>query len=1115
MSVIQTKFQSPEVRVVEASAGSGKTYTLAKRYIQLILNPALPLEQIPLRNILAITFTNKASIEMKARILEFLKKIALKKLSSSEEEELLLSMGTDLDKASVKAFAIMEDLIRHYNFFQVQTIDKFINALLSGCAFKIGLTANFRIKTNTQEYLEHSLDELIDKASGDKRILKIFNDFLHHYLYLENRSGWFPKKDMLLIISDLFKQYNYYGCLFAESPFHSEDLIKKKKKILEEFKKLKENLPEKTEKRFVQSLDEFLKKHTQGFDVDSLSDYFNREEFPLRKGGELPRSVEKQWQNIRHDLKELVLEESHSLFNPYISIFHFVREEFLRLCAKDDCLFLEELNKKAGLLFEEDYMTVEELYYRLATRFHHYLVDEFQDTSRLQWLNLEKMVEEALSTGGTLFYVGDRKQAIYSFRGGDVELFDEIKERFQAFNVQKDFLTKNWRSQKAIVEFNNAIFSWENLSRFIQVKENFEIEKNKRKVCVKFTPEDLEEIKQAFQTAQQSFRPENSQGYVKIEYIDGDKKENRGEIIREKVVSLIQELKSRFALKDIAILARSNSEIEELTTWLLEEGILVESERTSNVKENPLVKELILFLKFLHSPIDNLAFSQFIVGDIFTRASGLKKEDMHQFLFSLRERLHQEKDFYTYTEFRRVYPEIWNQSIDEFFRNVGLYPLYELVVSIYHRFTILPNFSSSQGFLMHFLELIKSQEEDHAEIGSFLDYFESLEGEKLYVPVTESDAIKILTIHKSKGLEFPVVILPFLGMEIQVGSQSPDHPQAYILNREGDAMRLLRLKTKYLGFSEELYALYAKEYKKTFLSELNTTYVALTRPQRELYAFIPKKIKNASNLIQFLIPEQEFERGEKRTYDHLKGKKEAEKENQISTRSARALSPCGPPLAGSHRNSCPTDDGAGLSGPAGGGIGISEEKFRCENILAIPPAAYYDWINYLKEEFLDYEALRNRPSRLQGQILHFILSCIKNLKDHPVEDYLQKAEKEIGFVFPQISALDDYLRQIKQLVRKKELKPFFYIDEGEVFTEQEIINKQGHTKRLDRLIVKKDEIWIVDYKAALDPQGAYEEQVQEYMNLITELHPRHEVKGFLVYLDDLGIQEISMKAIHV
>jgi len=288
-SVKQTKtFQFPEVRVVEASAGSGKTYALAKRYIQLLLNPALHLEQIPMRNILAITFTNKASFEMKARILEFLKATALRRLSKAQQEDILAPIGVSPQAASKKAFNIMEGLIRNYNFFQVQTIDKFINALLSGCAFKVGLTANFKIKTNADEYLQYSLDELIDLAAHHKDIRQSFAHFLHNYLYLENRTGWFPKQDMLSIISALFSQHNTYGLRFKRGPFSSQDVLKKKKLILSQIKELGQNLPEATDKRFVKSLENFLKKHTEGFDIDSISDYFAREFIPVRKGHEYP-----------------------------------------------------------------------------------------------------------------------------------------------------------------------------------------------------------------------------------------------------------------------------------------------------------------------------------------------------------------------------------------------------------------------------------------------------------------------------------------------------------------------------------------------------------------------------------------------------------------------------------------------------------------------------------------------------------------------------------------------------------------------------------------------------------------------------------------------------------
>jgi ATP-dependent exoDNAse (exonuclease V) beta subunit len=223
-------FASPEVRVVEASAGSGKTFALAKRYVQLlILSSSSP---AGLRSILAITFTNKAAVEMKARILDFLKKIALSKLSDVEKKEIILPLNLTEHEASARAYAVMEGLIRNYNFFQVQTIDSFINALLCGCSFKINLSANFNIKRNSREYLSGALDRLIDLAVTDKTIYDSFHQFLHQYLFIENRSGWFPKKDLLKILAALFSQSNFYSLDFLNSPVQSLDLILAKKEIL-------------------------------------------------------------------------------------------------------------------------------------------------------------------------------------------------------------------------------------------------------------------------------------------------------------------------------------------------------------------------------------------------------------------------------------------------------------------------------------------------------------------------------------------------------------------------------------------------------------------------------------------------------------------------------------------------------------------------------------------------------------------------------------------------------------------------------------------------------------------------------------------------------------------
>ena len=1050
-------FLSPEVRVVEASAGSGKTSALAKRYVQLLLNPKLPLEHIPIRNILAVTFTNKATLEMKSRILEILKRLAVRKLSQQQIEDILGPIGVDPKTASAKAYNIMEAIIRQYNFFQVNTIDEFINALLSGCAFKIGLTANFKIKTNYAEYLERSLDELIDQSAKDRGLTKLFANFIHHYLYLENRTGWFPKEDMLDIIQHLFSHYNRYGLPFKEGPGTAEDLIKKKRIILEQMQKLKEVLSEATDKRFLTSFEKFLTNNTKAFDIDSVPDYFSRPEVPVRKNTEVARSVDTLWEKINKNLRELCQEEAQSLFNPYIQIFQETMNAFYRLSSKDDILFLDELNKRAGRLFDEDYVTVEELYYRLATRFHHYLVDEFQDTSRLQWHNLEKMVEEAISTGGTLFYVGDRKQAIYAFRGGDVSLFEDIRQKFHSFNVNTEVLSNNWRSQRVIVEFNNQIFAMENLRRFIAQKEQHEEEKNSRR-AVTFGEDDWQTIGAVYGNAQQTWQPESNQGLVHVEFIDIDRKEERNALIREKLIVQIKELKKRFAYRDIAILTRDNKDIEEMTNWLLAEGILVDSERTSNIKEHRLIQEIIAFLKFLDSPIDNVSFADFILGELFAKTTGIPSEEMHRFVFSLRSRLKAKKDFYLYTAFREKYFEVWEKFIEEFFKNVGLYPLYELMVSVYYRFDCLRHFPEAQGFLMHFLELIKENEEDHADIESFLNYFDKLEGEDLYVQITDTDAVKILTIHKAKGLEFPVVLLPFLGMEVQV-AVSKDNIQSYILQKSDEAaVELVRFKEKYKKFSDELCEMYSREYKRMFLTELNSVYVALTRAKYEMYVFIPKKIGNAVNPLRFLIPEELYAVGQPHHY-----KEEA-------------------------RHEAP--------------------------LLKLPCSRYHDWIAYLKDEFQELDEIKYRQERLKGEAIHFLLSFVKNLKEQKKADVRKEALAEAEMRFSTVKDFKPHVELMENVLSAKHLKEIFYLDKkDEVFTEKEIVTVQGETKRLDRLLVKEKEVWVVDYKPSRDPQGRYEEQIQEYLRLVKTIYPDRTVRGYVVYLEELTIEEVTMSQV--
>jgi ATP-dependent helicase/nuclease subunit A len=1050
MSSPSSPFSFPEVRVVEASAGSGKTYALSKRYIQLLLHPSLNKERIPLRFILAITFTNKAAFEMKERILEILKLTAMERLTDYQKKDILEPIGLDEKKAAKRAFEIMEQLIHHYNFFQVQTIDKFINAILSGSAFKIGLTANFKIRTDSNDYLEHSLDILIDKAGSKRELAKYFEQFLQNYLYLENRTGWFPKKDMLAITCDLFQQMNNYGLKFKAGGYNPEILIKKKRVILEAMKDLRNALPEKTDKKFLTSFDAFLREHAYSFDIDSVPPQFSREAVPLNKGAEMNGALDKLWVRIHSALRELCEEEAYHLFSPYSDIFEFVMKEFQLLSSKDDVLFLSELNTKAASLFDEQYVTVQELYYRLATRLKHFLIDEFQDTSFLQWHNIEKMAEEALSTGGTLFYVGDRKQAIYQFRGGDIRLFDQIKDRFQMFNVQEETLTQNWRSSKAVVQFNNHIFSPANIERFLNERSDRDEEKNKDSIC--FDEADLKQMQDVYAHSQQNVVHEEHEGCVAFEYIDLDKKDERNQVIREKLIALLRDVEKRFQHADIALLTRGNKDVEELTRWLTEEGIGVESERTSNIKENYLIEEITAFLNFLHSPIDNLCFTKFILGDIFSCASGIPSAELHHFVFKLRPHLKAESGFYIYREFQKVYPEIWDQYLEELFKSVDLYPLYELIISFYNRYNVLKNFESHQGFLMHFLELVKKKEDDCPDVHAFLEYLENLTGEDLYVRFNNPQAVKILTIHKAKGLEFPVVILPFLGMEVEVGHQG-DMSQSYILEHEEDGLRLMRVKKEYTKFSPTIKSVYEREYKKAFLTELNSIYVGLTRPRYELYGFIPKKAGNCFNPVKFLIPETLYKAGQAMSYE--------------------------------------------------------KKRLADKTTHHIAPSTYHNWIEYLKDEFVASDALRNRSERLKGEAVHFLLSAIKNLNLDKVESVLQKAVREVQVIY----AVDDcteHVSLVKDLIAKEEFRKFFYIDEGEILTEHDVMDRNGHTKRIDRIIVTPKEVKVIDYKFSFTPgDDAYVNQVREYMALMKDFYPGRKISGHLVYVKDLLSKDVE------
>jgi ATP-dependent exoDNAse (exonuclease V) beta subunit len=787
------------------------------------------------------------------------------------------------------------------------------------------------------------------------------------------------------------------------------------------------------------------------FDVDDLKTYWSKEGFPINKGGTISPQLESLWQKLSQEIRELCLWEAHSMFNPYVVLFEKLLSCFGRLSRRDDVLFLEELNRKAALLFEDNLVTVEELYFRLAARFQHYLIDEFQDTSLSQWRNLVLMVEEALGSGGSLFYVGDKKQAIYAFRGGESRLFDALQIQLAGFNVQTTSLDKNYRSCPEIIKFNNRVFSLDNLQAFDQRRLE-DSNKNKRH-SIHFSESDFEKVANTFAHAQQLQGNDLTGGVVRVTYLEGRVKEERALQVRQKLIALMVDLRGRFALKDIAILTRGNDEVEEITQWLLQEGIYASSERSSDIKNNPLIGELMSLLAFLYSPVDNNAFAQFCLGSLMPKATGIGPQALRDFLFDCAQPTQPpglRGAFYEH--FREAFPQVWEDFFEDFFFRVGVCPLYELTAGIIQRFGCEKHFPHYQGFFMHLLELVKMRETESCDLSSFLDYYENLEGEDRFVPMAQVDAIKVLTVHKAKGLEFPVVIVPYLEMDIKAGSGGQDGSQAYVLDIQDEGMSLVRLKESYRQFCPELQARYEQEYKKAFLVELNIAYVALTRAIEELYVFVPARVGNTVNPAMFLIPEDCLSSG----------------------------TPAERPAAHEHV--------------------LAHQKIK--------PFVSDPWSG-LQEEFLNQPAHCARSAR-RGTFYHALLMHIGHLNESNIDKTLQEAWDSTCRLFPPPCGEGQgggdsvkVLADIRSFINRKDARPFFYLSaDAQVFCEKEFVNVYGDTKRIDRLIVFEDKVWIVDYKLSPGAEGEHQKQMEGYIELVRQFYPKHKISGHVLYLQN-------------
>lgn len=1026
--------EHPQITAVEASAGSGKTYSLAKHYIKLLMQDYKTVGPNSFMGILAVTFTNKASYEMKQRILRMLKSAEFDSFSDQEEKNELLSYwGVDQQTAKKLSIAFLDAIINNYSHFQVRTIDSFINNVIMACSFDIDLPSHFDIEHDYKPYLSRALDSLIDDADDDEKIRGKFTAFLDRFLNIEQKVNWYPHKDILETVVNLYNDASTHGGKFRASG-QSAGIIHVKRN---EFKKLVEELsrmiPQGANANLKKGIEKaVLMADVPGLEIAKLSKYFQRDEFQVNAGHDVPSEVEKIWKNIRKSLKDICEADSFTQFDTYIDIYNMMTARFRELSRRDRILFLPELNRIARGVFEETDIHVPELYFRLAARIRHYLLDEFQDTNDLQWSNFKPMIDEAISSGGSFFYVGDKKQSIYRFRGANSALFDEVKGEFPGYLLDKRELEDNWRSAKEIIEFNNCVFSKENIDSFVAplAEEISGLEKI---------------VHDVFRNTKQNTVKTSLRGSVKVEHVD-DGDEEAEEIIKKRTIEEAKALSSVHGLSNVCILCRDNSEVEDISTWLIEAGISVQSEKTLNIKENPLIKELISFLGFLDSLVDDTAFASFISGMMFSKASGISQAEIGEFLFDNRSDKREIK-VPLYKSFKKKYGSQWGEYIQDLSRTVGFIPLYEFLIRIMERYKVLENFPEDHAYFMRLLDIISDKEDKLQTVAEFLEFFEGTK-ENIYVSGAGSDAVKVMTIHKAKGLEFASVIIPFLKMEPKIGGP---RKKSYVVAKTGKDLRLVRLKKEYVGYSEVLERIYNAEYIKSFCDELNNVYVALTRPVQDLVVFIPPKAGKSKNIVRGLVV----------------------------------------PTSGSANNR------SGGSRPAATG---SAEQSK---IIRIYPDKLGDPISLIKGEDFTEKAISKRQSRVLGSIAHYLLSKITDTSQSLTDEAVESAKK----LYPYADILVPR-KWVEALLKNKKTAVFFNPGD-EVYTEKEVVNSKGEMNRIDRLIVKKDEVWVIDFKSSDDGARDHYSQIKRYEDALKQIYKRSKVRGFLIYFDTCQAEEVD------
>jgi len=827
----------PQFTVLTASAGSGKTHALAQRFVQFILSEKIPFNA--LRNILAVTFSNNAAKEMKDRILLWLKKVSLGDRRTIEELSDLVSL--DEERLKKRADRIVNEILAYYEDFHVKTIDSFMASIFKASAIDFGYHPDFDIIISSGPLIEYAFDLYLKRVRQGSPECDTIEKVIT--IIEENRRGdepflWNPRDDVIKEIKQIHRELMATGKRVLVD--ETEEMATLKGELEGSLHELETeiSLSDLTRNRG-SSYPGILKAVRGGRFGEVAGKACKSAPVNKPKGGQDKAAYSRicgLWDGFAQLVRRFTAVYARAYYLPYVRMHEEILGILERLKRQEAAVFLEDMNRSLS-----DYLTsdrIPDVYLRLGDSIFHYLIDEFQDTSPVQWANLLPLTENALSQGGSLFVVGDTKQAIYGFRNADYAIMKGLEARnpFPSATLEIRELGVNYRSLGEIVRFTEALFG-----AALAEKDAY---------CGAARRSGLLGCRQRVKSEN------NGKGYVECTLHEADEEHGPEQA---KIRELVGGLKDRgYGYRDITVLAMRNEDVIRIASWLSEEGIPFVSYSSLDVRNRRVTGEILALLRFLDSPLDDLSLGTFLLGETFKRALALRrgKQEIHR-LAEICQKNKDQRARPLYKALQEEMPTLWNDYFDELFKLSGYLPLYDLVVAVYRAFEIWVTFREDEASLTKILEVIKEFEGDGRN--SVRDFLASAESEEegeadwnVQAP-QEIDAVRVMTVHKAKGLGFPVVIL-LLYEEKNRGFR-------YILEDTEGGVRVLRLNKDIAASDDSLGTIYREKESRFLVDRLNSLYVAFTRARAELY--LVGVYRKAGYPVDLLLPYRDVYFGEK------------------------------------------------------------------------------------------------------------------------------------------------------------------------------------------------------------------------------------------------------------